>query len=354
MEFWEHMTMFDRFVDLGEDRRERERRKSYGRELFYEEALRRAHQVPVSALNDHLPAIVADTEWYNSERPYFRVYPIYADIFSRTKLNIPLRELRMPYVSFTVRFAKEHEPEAAGFKIRTFMFSAYYNPAYQTNILTVAPQLFGQIDGENAPPAVLLPIASGPYEPDAEETAETLLHKIVAHYETRPTGCVSREVQRGGDWLGFTFRVGLSVAFLASGGDKIIEPDVLNTDFNAYLDLVNRRDRAEETRQRSVGEEAAEAIDELHRRATSRRRGVGYTVGRRETILGQRGTTHSRTGTEGKSWELTHQHQRGGHIHRFRVGPGRNDVIRKWIPQLTVRPDLPPDPRPKGSRTPAQ
>jgi hypothetical protein len=122
------------------------------------------------------------------------------------------------------------------------------------------------------------------------------------------------------------WRIALTVSALAIGHDRIIEPDVLKKDIEKYV----KADDAGKQR--------------LHTKATKRRnRGRGWTIGRHESV---QQLAVRRSGSSGapdeKRGELTHSHFRSGHLHGYHTKEG---YIIKWIPQLTVRPDLPLDPK---------
>ena len=127
-------------------------------------------------------------------------------------------------------------------------------------------------------------------------------------------------------------RLVLATSFLITGQDKIIEPDILSKDMQKFI---------------STDDESE--IKRLHERATRRRgEGTGYTIGRRERLIDLARKRHAELEeAEGETKSLQYQHQRCGHIHRFKTKDG---YIAKWIPQLTVRPDLPLPPKSEQGR----
>lgn len=49
-------------------------------------------------------------EWYNTERPYYNVYPIVEQLIRNTKLNVSSALLSFPYRTMLFRFSAGHEP----------------------------------------------------------------------------------------------------------------------------------------------------------------------------------------------------------------------------------------------------
>ncbi|HUY88792.1 MAG TPA: hypothetical protein VMV10_08670 [Pirellulales bacterium] len=121
-------------------------------------------------------------------------------------------------------------------------------------------------------------------------------------------------------------RIVVSVCFLATGADRLIEPEVLSKDLARYLEAC-KRDPA-----------AAERLVEK-----AKRRGKqGWHVGQHERILHLGRPQEGGEGVVGTHGQLRHQHQRRAH---FRLLPaGRVTFVR----QATVRPDLPPPERAAG------
>jgi hypothetical protein len=117
------------------------------------------------------------------------------------------------------------------------------------------------------------------------------------------------------------WRLAVSVCFLSTGMDRLVEPDVLGKDFAAYCQA--RRDEDEPR------------IKSIEKRAV-RRGKKGWNVGKSERLR----PLHSRSTSEVEEsttrGELTHQHQRRAHFRLLAAG----NVV--FVRQATVRPDLPP------------
>jgi hypothetical protein len=149
-----------------------------------------------------------------------------------------------------------------------------------------------------------------------EEAFNRLPHEKVAGL------VVPRELQEQ------CLRIVVSVCFLATGADRLIDPEVLSKDLARYLEA---REREPATAQRLVEK--------------ARRRGkVGWNVGQHERVLHLGRPAHHEEGNGGARGPLHYQHQRRAH---FRLLPSRKVT---FVRQATVRPDLPAPERAAGWR----
>jgi hypothetical protein len=125
-------------------------------------------------------------------------------------------------------------------------------------------------------------------------------------------------------------RLAVSVSFLATGQDRLIEPDVLSRDLASYVEAQRRSDLPR-----------IKTIEDRAKRRGKR----GWNVGRQERFrpLVSPSPRDVPPGHEGHG-PLAYQHQRRAH---FRLLPsGKVAFVR----QATVRPDLPPPPSEAGYR----
>jgi hypothetical protein len=129
-----------------------------------------------------------------------------------------------------------------------------------------------------------------------------------------PGVCVPRELQAR------CLRLVVSVCFLATGGDRLVEPDVLSKDLAAYMEAQRHDDR--------------QRVQQIVERA-ARRGKKGWHVGQHERFIGHAARSHGDGDGHGS---LHFQHQRRAH---FRLLPSQKVT---FIRQATVRPDLPPPP----------
>lgn len=267
--------------------------------------------------------------WYDLGSPYYRVYPDYAAMFAETEIDVLSDYLRMPYFVFGVLFAKGHELVLAGMRLRSFLIARCRSEGSSlgsTELLIIL-----QTNDSNDEISTLF--ASHGIVP-----GQTLRDSINAsHVEHVAHGYPSPAVEVDSAVLA----IALSVCFLATGGDKLVEPDVLNKDFDAYLRAVNTR---------SVSE-----VSSLHAKATKTRGRIGYSVGRSESLLGRRAyDVDTTTNTDNQGRELKWRQKRKAHFHTYRTGPGRQNREVKFIRMLIIRPDLPvrPEPLRVKARTP--
>lgn len=321
--------------------------------------------------------------WYIHGQPYYRVFPEYADMFGRTTLDVPCELLRAPYPSISLRFAKGAEPRfgrlavtdvflsvltAAG--IREIGARARRLPGH-SHLTAFFEKLADRWDDEyDETRRYQLLVACEEPEPVETGLPADAFDDVPGHIGIGDRGRVFRSSGRltpgrkveeiaiaattdpkaeipdehREDWQGaidFATRVALSVCFLATGGDRLVEPDVLNKDFNAYLDAVNAK-RLDE-------------VKRLHDKATKVREGaVGYTVGKADAILGRRAYDVDTTATtDEKGRELKYRHYRQPHWQTFWTGKGRTTPVVRFIRLLVIRPDLPPPPEEprRGYRT---
>jgi hemerythrin len=123
------------------------------------------------------------------------------------------------------------------------------------------------------------------------------------------------------------WRLVCSVAFLATGKHRLIQPAVLNKDLAAYLEALGKDDDCK--------------IRQLHNKASERRNSKGWTVGRLHQILVGKPASQADGESPPTGRELRNQHIRSGHYHTYRVGAGRQATIKKFVLPTIVRPDLP-------------
>lgn len=316
--------------------------------FYYTEAIkadhqRADHQQPTEHKKWTAQAMshTADLLWIEAGRPYYRIYPDYAEVFSRTKLDIPVKHIGSPYRSYSIRFMAGHEPVFDKVTIQTlhvmlvrhaYVFASLPDVTEspikeESDLSSLYVRLNGTIEDRDRESVIMLPFRDG---------ADEFLSDRLASMAKRREG--DHPAETYSDLMIKLFSVALSVSFLATGGDKLVEPDLLNKDFPAYLAAVNRKDWTEV---RAIG-------DKSHRQRNGQ---PGFTIGREETLLGRR--AENRADEEvGEGRELAYQHQRKGHFHKFWTGPGRDQLVVKWVSQLTVRPDLPLPPTERvGART---
>ena len=125
-------------------------------------------------------------------------------------------------------------------------------------------------------------------------------------------------------------RLAVATCFLACGGERVIERDILSRHIDEY-----RRTETPPDRKRVIEAKAARLGQ------------GGWHIGRgrseRELHL-KKGVSYSEALKQAGGRSLLFQHVRGGHFRRVRFGPGKLQHRVQFFDDITVRPDLPPKP----------
>lgn len=263
-------------------------------------------------------------------RPYYKIWPDYLDAFRRTKLHIPRRYLKLPFPSWEIRLPDGEQPCTFG-----------SGPTYVTTIWVMhVHDLVADTERDRFMKAVALD-CEAPEDrmhilllclTDSRErrltvplalrgddsTVEEALQNVLAQ---NPTDEIRAQQLRE------IFSIVLTTIGLVTGNDDIVEIDVLAGDAHKLR----------------PGMPAVER-ERLHERSFKRRlmEGKGYTIGRRERLVHVAKQRESEIEVDGEGRPLTYSHFRCGHLHKYNT---REGFVLRWIPMLTVRPDLPPDPR---------
>lgn len=281
------------------ERLDRDQRAAYGSSTTFYDL--RANSVDAGADTE----AVSEHKWLRSGKPYYKLWPAYALMLSRTSLDIPAELFHAPHDAFAI-------------------------------CLPVAPQLFQQVwRGESmAIRSILVSVAGHAKRPNpclAMVIDTGTEWRIGGHIELVPGRSIEssmRDAPGAGDvpleMIATGLRLAIAVSLLAVSVHRCIEHDVIAA-------LRDRYDRATTTEER---EQLAEK---------SRRRGLnGWCIGRGRCLsLVTRcaGDDSLPTGRE-----LTYQHIRGGHFHTVRLGPGKSMAKVMFYEPTVVRPDLPPPP----------
>lgn len=325
MNFHDHVLIFDWM------KRTDPRMARMGIEAFYQSQMadsalaastHRAHRHAIAAYNQ------SQTEWFwhKNGRPYYKIYPSLLPMFMDTKLDVPGKYLHSPFSNFLIRLPQGHgctELIVEGRELQTVFVTEVTaaetielrEPIEHSHMFIVWMN-FGEVYNEM--PYYIYQVMK--FRPD-ESIESAVSRQRIGDKVDEETLSIGIDISS--ENINNCIRLVVSTCFLATGADKIVEPDILTKDLQRYIDAC----RAENP----------ERIEQLHGRA--KRRGKhGWTVGR-EIRIPTAATPHEGDGESGQS--LTYQHQRGAHFHVFRFGPGRSKWRVKWIRQLTVRPDLP-------------
>ena len=260
----------------------------------------------------------SELNWFSAGRPYYKLWPAIIPLLAGVGIDVPVDYLRLPFSAFLVRFPMHDNPLRVDDEhaVRSILVNDGENDAGERRMFLWID--VGELHHGCWPVLTFCQLDCVPGIA-IEEAFNRLPRLPVSGLH------VPRELQE--DCL----RVVVSVCFLATGADRLIEPEVLSKDLVRYLDAL-KRDRA-----------VAERLVEK-----AKRRGkVGWHVGQHERVLHlSRAETHGE-GNRTAHGPLRYRHQRRAH---FRLLPaGRVTFVR----QATVRPDLPPPERAAAYRVEA-
>lgn len=296
----------------------------------------------------------ANKEWLASNKPYFNIYPDYAKMFTKTRLDVPCDSFVFPYTVFDVLFSNEHPLKVGNLYVKGFRI---YEPSGEIKELIAREQ---DVDTEESRVIIIRP----QFSLDPGETALVKKGQTTLVLGTEKTSTVEQSLNnaiRSMDEVRdpktrgspedlkqielateCCMRIAISVAFLSSGHDpEVLGPDFIKKDFGAYLEALKKPE----------GEEQEKAVKAIQKKTDKERESASFAVGKYEHLLGRRYITHSDSdrepteGEEGKSGrELQYCHIRNPHFRMVRYGTGRAQVRSKLIKQIIVRKDLPPKP----------
>lgn len=311
-------------------------RKGYYRDLLQWTLKNMADNFVIRCVNAGV-----ELAWEAAGRPYYRVYPDYAAIFAKSSLEIPLALLRAPFKSQAVRFQNGAEPVFDGIKVRSFLvgmgsardWMASY--ATEADVAAYEKDFPESIPATNSSTANIIAIAVKPdgtvFTPSLalrwQKSAEdATIAEYLERVKTLPQTAETAEAVRP---LYGLWPIALSVCYLATNSDYLIEPDVINAEFASYLKAVNTKQ----------WDAAAALVD----KSTAARKGrLGFTVGRAESLLGRKAGDRPDCDV-GSGSPLLYRHVRKSHERRI-WNADRTAFRIVTVRETTVRPDLPPMP----------
>ena len=256
---------------------------------------------------------VCEWDWIKLGSPYFKVYPAMIPLLSGVGIDVPVDYLRLPFCSFAVRLPAEDNPLVIDEQYYVRSILACDGQPVDTQERRVYLWLdVGERGMGNSPVLTYCQLECVP-----GIQIEDAFNRLPQEPDI-PGVCVPRELQAR------CLRLVVSVCFLATGADRLVEPDVLSKDLAAYIEAQRRDDR--------------QRVQQIVERA-ARRGKKGWHVGQHERFLGHPG--RSQGNGEGRGC-LNFQHQRRAH---FRLLPSQKVT---FVRQATVRPDLPPPPASAG------
>ncbi len=293
--------------------------------LTDEPATRFYHQMQGVAIQAHRRGIAgtaseynryqSELNWCDAGRPYYKLWPAVIPLLAGVGIEVPVEYLRAPSNSFLVRFPVQENPLRISDQhaVKAVLVNDGLNDRGQRRMFLWLD--VGEFDATGMPVLTYCQLDCQPGL-SIDETFNRLPHEKV-------TGLVvPRELQEQ------CLRIVVSVCFLATGADRLIDPEVLSKDLARYLEACER-DPA-----------MAERLI-----AKARRRGkVGWNVGQHERVLHLGRPAKHEEGEGAVRGALHYQHQRRAH---FRLLPSSKVT---FVRQATVRPDLPAPERAAGWR----
>lgn len=327
--------------------------------------------------------------WTKRNKPYYNVYPDYANMFLKTRLDVPCKAVVFPYEVFDVLFSMEQPLQSSMCKLFGFRFFKMNEElktqlfAHDPDTLLTCGSMIGLFPYYIANDEKSRLINSGCMALEFDENSDKTIEQCLAESKQRVSEKLDKghiaysppkfnigkikndlenyksgkdeklQVNKGHIWEDSNFdelyleserclRIAISIAFLSGGGDpEVLGPDFLKKDFGAYLEALKKPE----------GEDQEKAVRIIQTKTDKEREAASFAVGKYEHLLGKRYVTHSDSdrepteGEEGKtSRELQYCHIRNPHFRMVRYGTGRAQVRSKLIKQIIVRKDLPPKP----------
>lgn len=324
-------------------------------------------------------------------RPYFKIYPDYAEMFRKTRLDVPIESFVLPYPVFDIVFSRESPLQIEGrsfFGMHVCSLQANEttnrwelrptdseNPKYRLTCLLygdmtvnwvksfVKSSILNKMSAEHRAAAMPLFIEFN-IDP-ALKSVEAAIRDFVNMVDNT----LDENTKKNNDSEEFVTssqrlksdlkaaidvcsRIILSVSFLHRGFDAdLLEPDFLSKDLQPYLDAIQKKDEKK--------------IVAIREKADKERGKKGVAIGKSDYLLGRRYIIRDVKEDEcvdenqekpEKTRELTYCHMRSPHFRMVRVGKGRTEFRSKFIRQVIVRKDLPPKPSsgPIGFSTPKE
>ena len=175
--------------------------------------------------------------------PYFKVYPAMIPLLSGVGIEVPVDYLRLPFCAFAVRLPAEGNPLVIDDQYYVRSILACDGQPVDTQERRVYLWIdVGERAMGNSPVLTYCQLECVP-----GIQIEEAFNRLPQEPDI-PGVCVPRELQAR------CLRLVVSVCFLATGGDRLVEPDVLGKDLAAYIEAQRRddRQRVEQIVQRAV------------------------------------------------------------------------------------------------------
>jgi len=287
-----------------------------------------------------------------NDRPYYKVYPEVFEAVSGTTLDLAMEDWHLPFDVFEIRMPKTETPLLPiddGSRVGVSSIQVFRHPerrfAQMIEADTAMTYKYAQRYRPDLAPMfrfnknIAIQLNVRDFDTPQPGYQQFLLGTIT-HYsghtirdatadvvERLVDACPANEFERIADWAWEkSIKLALGVSLLATGSQKILQPDVLSKHLNAFNEMRAKGDTA-----------GCKAIV-----AKARQKGkFGWNVGKptdRRLPLSQ---NPSYPRSEGKGGRRIWGSIRCGHWHKYRVGAGRKTVKIMWVNPTVVRPDLP-------------
>lgn len=251
----------------------------------------------------------AEIAWLELGRPYYKIWPEILPLLTGVEIDVPVDYLRVPFDAFVLRLPQTGNE----------LFVDQQHPVRSIMVVEGV--------GSDGCRVIVLWIDIGEYAPGGIAMLSWARLSCLpgrsieeAFAGAAPPPLPGLRVTE--ELKARCLRLAVSVCFLSTGTDRLVEPDVLSKDLAAYVEACLKGNEAN--------------AKTIQNRAI-RRGKHGWSVGQYERLrtLVRHPNSQSADETACRG-QLTRQHQRRAH---FRLlGSGRVTFVR----QATVRPDLPP------------
>lgn len=301
MDFFDFTTAFDLY----------NKKSRITRQAFAQEAMRQLNASPLSEDQKKLEMIRFQCEdaWTEAHRPYFKIWPEVISTLTEVTVDVPVEYLKLPFPAIVIRLPKTGSPLAIGesLQIRSLLVTDFSQGMNRFVYLWVD---IGETEPNGFPMLHWSRLDCLP---------GTTIEKSLNENRTPNLPGVNLR----GVLVQKCLRLAVSVCFLSTGTDRLVQPDVLSKDLQAYIEARRRSDQSK--------------VREIEQRA-ERRKGKGWNVGQHERLRPVIYRNPADSSQAESMHQLTHQHQRRAH---FRLLPSGAVA---FVRQATVRPDLPVTP----------
>ncbi|HTQ39901.1 MAG TPA: hypothetical protein VMJ32_12805 [Pirellulales bacterium] len=252
----------------------------------------------------------AEIHWLELGKPYFNIWPSIIPMLTDVQLDVPADTLKLPYPVFVLRLPPQDNPLTVceGHIVQSILVLRGVKTKDNQHCVVLWIDI-----GERVGPLNMPSIHWGRLDMDPDKTIDAAFGGIPDN--NLPGINISDELRRK------CLRLAVSICFLSTGMDKLVEPDILSKDIAAYAEAHRKNDTPR--------------IKTIEERAV-RRGKLGFNVGKSEHLrpLINPPNNADATGTRG---ELTHSHLRKAHFRKIAT-----QAVPVFVRPAVVRPDLPP------------